>query len=245
MAGFLDTLFGGGAEAEAADKNRALYGQFQTQGNTDLTKAYDTATGYGQQAVGAYQPLSALAGQYGQGTKLYLDALGVNGPDAAKAAQSQFQTTPGYDLSNKAGLAALDQRHALMGNYSSGNADQDAITFGQNNLYQTQYAPWMAGLQGVNANTLAATGAAAAGTAGGYGSLANTATGYGQDLTSLLGNYTSGMANANNTQAAGEAAGAKNLMSAGLGLGSMLLTGGGTAGFSGTAAGMGLNKLFG
>jgi hypothetical protein len=32
MASFLDTLFGGGAEKEAADKNKALYSQYGTLG---------------------------------------------------------------------------------------------------------------------------------------------------------------------------------------------------------------------
>jgi hypothetical protein len=241
MAGFFDTLFGGGAEKEAADKDRALYGDFQTKGADFLKTGYDTSTGYLNQAVGAYDPLKALAGKYGQGTDTYLNALGVNGPAGSTAAQSAFQTTPGYALSNAAGLDALNQRRALSGGFNAGQTDMDAIKFGQNNLYQTQYAPWMAGLQGVNANNLAATTGAAAGTAGAYGSLSDLSKAYAGDQTSLLSNYTSGMTNANNLQAAGEAAGAKNLMSGVMGLGSALLTGGGSAGFSGTAAG----KLFG
>jgi len=245
MAGFFDTLFGGGAEAEAADKNRGLYGAYNTQGQEFLKTGYDTSTGYLNNAVGAYDPLKALASKYGAGTDTYLNALGVNGPAGSTAAQSAFQTTPGYALSNEAGLDALNQRRALSGGFNAGQTDMDAIKFGQNNLYQTQYAPWMAGLQGVNQNNLAATGTAAAGTAGAYGSLSDLSKAYAGDQTSLLGNFTSGMANANNTQAAGEAAGAKNLMSGVLGLGSMLLTGGGSAGFAGTAGGMGLSKMFG
>jgi hypothetical protein len=245
MAGFFDTLFGGGAEAEAADKNRALLGAALPQQQGYLQTGYNTGTQDLNQAIGAYSPLSALAGKYGAGTDLYLNALGVNGPQAAQQAQSQFTTTPGFQLSQKAGLDAVNQRRALGGMMTSGNADQDAINYSQNNIYQNQYQPWMQGLSGINQNNIATTGAAAAGQAAGYGSLANLATGYGQDQTSLLNNYNSGMMNANNTQAAGEAAGAKNAMSAALGIGSALLTGGGSLGFGGTAAGMGLNKLFG
>jgi hypothetical protein len=223
MAGFFDTLFGGGAEREAADKNRALTGQYGTQAQDYLTSGYNTGVGDLNQAIGAYQPLSDLAAKYGKGTDLYLGALGVNGPDAARQAQSQFVTTPGYALSQTAGEEAINRARANTGMQLSGNTLQDLQTFGQNNLYQTQYAPWMAGLSGINQNALTATAGAAQGQAGGYTNLANLAKGYASDQTGVAGNVLSGNVNANNLQAAGEASGAKNLLGAGLSLATLAM----------------------
>src|SRR3954462_542190 len=45
MASFFDTLFGGGAEREAADKNRALLAQYGTTGNTALDTGLTNSTG--------------------------------------------------------------------------------------------------------------------------------------------------------------------------------------------------------
>jgi hypothetical protein len=223
MAGFFDTLFGGGAEREAADKNRALTTQYGTQAQDYLTGGYTTGTTDLNKAIGAYQPLSDLAAKYGKGTDLYLGALGVNGPEAARAAQSQFTTTPGYALSQAAGEEAVNRARANMGMQLSGNTLQDLQTFGQNNLYQTQYQPWMTGLSGINQNALTATAGAAQGQAAGYGSLANLAQQYGLNQTGVAGNVLSGNVNANNLEAAGQAAGAKNLLGAGLSLATLAM----------------------
>jgi hypothetical protein len=45
MAGFFDTMFGGGAEREAADKNRALLAQYGQTGNTALDTGLSQSTG--------------------------------------------------------------------------------------------------------------------------------------------------------------------------------------------------------
>jgi hypothetical protein len=55
-----------------------------------LRTGIDTATGYGKQAVDAFTPLSDLGKKYGSGTNLYLDALGVNGPEGTARAQGAF-----------------------------------------------------------------------------------------------------------------------------------------------------------
>src|SRR4051812_27611890 len=96
MAGFFDTLFGGGAEKEAADKNCALYNQYQGQGAGYLQTGYDTGRGDLNQALGAWSPLSNLAGQYRGGTDMYFNALGLNGPQGNAAATAAFQNNPGY-----------------------------------------------------------------------------------------------------------------------------------------------------
>lgn len=219
MAGFFDTLFGGGAEKEAADKNRALYQQYQTQGTGYLNQGYQTGQTNLNNAVDLYKD---LADQYGKGTSLYLDALGINGADAAKNAQSAFTTSPGYQQGIDAGLDAINRRRAAAGMANSGNADLDALNFAQNNQNQ-QWNNWLSNLSGINQNNITATG----GEAAGYGSLADLANQYATNQVGLLGNTTSGMASANNLQAAGEAAGAKNLLGAGLSLATLGLGGGG------------------
>lgn len=217
--GFLDTLFGGGAEKEAAAKEQQYAQQYQQNALGALGTTYGQSTGYGQQAVGAYAPLTDLASKYGKGGDLYLDALGVNGPEGQARATATFQTTPGYDITQKAALDAIDRRRAVGGMYSSGNADIDTANWITKNLYEQQYQPWMAGLQGAGVQGQQAATTAAGGQAAGYGALANLAQQYGQSQTNVYGNYASQMTDAAKLQAAGEAAGAKNL----LGLGQALL----------------------
>jgi hypothetical protein len=217
MAGFLDTLFGGGAEKEAADKNRAALGQYSTDAMGYLKSGYDTGTTDLNKAVDAYSPLAALGTKYGKAGDTYLDALGVNGPEGAARAQSQFTEAPGYQYQVGQATDAIDRRRAIGGMYSSGNADIDTNNAVQG-LANQGYSSWLQNLAGAGQTGVAATGTAAAGQAGGYGSLANLASQYSQNQTGVAGNVTSGNISANNLQAAGEAAGAKNLLGAGLGL---------------------------
>ena len=77
--GFFGTLFGGEAEQEAADKNRALTTQYGTDAQNYLKTGYDTGTTAINQGVGAYSPLATLGQKYGGATGLYLNALGLNG----------------------------------------------------------------------------------------------------------------------------------------------------------------------
>lgn len=221
MASFLSTLFGGGAEAEAANKNRALYDAYKTEGTSNINAGYDTARGDLGNALGAYTPLSDLAKKYGGATSLYLDSLGVNGADGNARAMGAFQANPGFDFT----LDAINRRRAAAGMLASGNADMDAM-----NAANQFYGDWQNRLSGLVNPELSATSGAAGGQAGVYGGLATLATGRASDLTNVLGSVTSGHANANNLQAQGEAAGARNLLGLGtsiLGLGS---GGGGTVG---------------
>jgi hypothetical protein len=71
MASFLDTLFGGGAEQEAADKNRALLSQYGQTGNAALD------TGLGQQTGALNTGAGNAAGLLGQNTGLYSGLLGT------------------------------------------------------------------------------------------------------------------------------------------------------------------------
>jgi hypothetical protein len=87
---------------------------------------------------------------------------------------------------------------------------------------------------------LGATSAAAQGQAQGYGGLANLANQYAQNQANVYGNVEGATIGANNLQAAGEAAGAKNLLGAGLSLATLGLGGGfgGTSGLGGILGGL-------
>src|SRR6185312_996310 len=109
---FLNDLFGGGAEKAAADKNRALLSDYLKKGTSALDSGLTSSTGY---LNSAGTTLSDLQKKYAPGTSLYLDALGVNGADAAKTAQQSFVNGPGYEQGIDAGLAAINRRRAAGG----------------------------------------------------------------------------------------------------------------------------------
>ncbi|QDM27874.1 hypothetical protein FNL56_18370 [Tardiphaga sp. vice304] len=319
MASFWDTLFGGAAEKEAADKNRALYSQYQTDGtknlgngltqslgslgtgygdaNSQLGQNRDVWSGYGATANGAldrglssslgalgqarsdYDPLAALGQKYGQGTSLYMDSLGANGAAGNQHAVDSFHAGPGYQFQVDQGNDAINRRRAAGGMLNSGNADIDAMKFGQG-LANQEYGNWQTKLGGFMSPELQATSGAAAGRAGVNGQIAGL---YGQDatnrvgvagsvaqgqagansaiagnlaslgagqaglysqnasdLTNLAGSVTSGNAQANNAEAAGKAAGAKNLLGAGMSLAT--LAAGGNP-FGGSLTGSGFSGL--
>jgi hypothetical protein len=243
MAGFFDTLFGGGAEREAAEKNRALATQYGTDSMGYLKSAYDTGRTDLGSAIGAYSPLKALSEKFGKGGDLYLDALGINGPEGNARASSAFQTNPGYDKGIDAGLDIINRRRGVANMSNSGNADIDALNFAQNNQNQT-YKDWLANLSGVGTTGANLAGVAAGGEASGWTNLANLAKGYGSDQAGVAGNVLGGETSANNLQAQGEASGAKNLLGAGLSLATLAM--GGAGGAVGGAAGGGFsNSLMG
>lgn len=225
MASFLSTLFGGGAEKENAEKNRQEYANYLSAGTGFLNSGLTNSQGALNNAKADFAPLSDLGKKYGAGTSLFLDALGVNGADGNARAASAFTNNPGFESGLSAGLDAINRRRAAAGMLASGNADQDAQTFGQN-LQNQQFGSWLSNLGGLVTPELSATSGAATGMAGTDTNLANLYQQDAQNRIGLQGNFTSGNVNANNLQAAGEAKGASNL----LGLGTSLLslgTGGG------------------
>lgn len=250
MAGFFDTLFGGGAEREAAEKNRALAAQYQGSSLDALKSTYGEGTSAINKGISAYDPLAALGTKYNAAGDVWMNALGVNGPEGNAKATAAFQTTPGYDLTQSAALDAIDRRRAIGGMYASGNADIDTGNWITKNLYETQYQPWMAGLQSAAGMGGQYTAAAAQGQQGGYTNLANLAQTYGQNQTNVYGNNMNTNVAANNQQAAGEAAGAKNLLGMGMQLASMAIPGmggmfGGGGGLSGMFASTPTGSTFG
>ena len=221
--GFLDTLFGGGAEKDAAAKNKLEYDNYLKKGTGYLDSGLASSKGA---LDTAYQPLADLGQKYGGASSLLLDSLGVNGAAGNANAVSSFQAGPGYEFTRDQGLDAINRRRAAGGMLDSGNADIDAIKFGTGLADQT-YGDWQSKLGAFTNPELAAT-------TGASGVQTNLANLYQTDATNrigLQGNVTSGNVGANNYQAAGEAAGAKNLLGGALSLANLGLTASGVGGF--------------
>ena len=142
MADFLSTLFGGGAQEDAAAKNAAALQLYQGTANDALTSAYNTGTGALNSAIGAYTPLANLGQQYNQAGSLLTGALGAGGPQGNATAASTFTECAGHDCGQNAAIDAIDRRRAAQGMDASGNADIDAQTFAQN-LQNQQYQNWL------------------------------------------------------------------------------------------------------
>lgn len=215
MAGFFDTLFSGGAEKDAAQKIQQQALQTQTQSLGALKDAYAQETGYGTQAVSAYAPLTALGNQYAPATQMQLDALGLGGPEGTQRAQTAMMATPGVQTA----LDIVNRRRAGAGMGNSGNTDIDLANYVTGQLYPS----WMQGVTGAAQMGGSYLGAGAQGAATGYTNLANLANQYGMNQTGVFNNYASTVNDATKFQAAGQAAGAKNLLGAGLSLASLAL----------------------
>jgi hypothetical protein len=241
MASWWDTVFGGGAQEEAAAKNAAALQTYQGTALPALQQGYTTGTGAINSAIGAYTPLANLGTSYNQAGNLLLGAEGAGGPAGTAAAQAAFTNAPGYSGAIDAGLSAIGRLRAGQGMDNSGNTNLDAQTFGQN-LQNQQYNSWLANLQQTAGMGLSATSGAAQGQAAGYGSLASLGYQYGSDQGNIANNVASGTIADNNMVAAGQAAGAKNLLGAGLSLASLA-----AAPFTGglSLAGMGMGNAMG
>lgn len=223
MAGFFDTLFGGGAEREAADRNRQALATYQTQGLGALDKAYGTSSGYLNDAGNLY---SGLSDKYGKATTLGLDALGVNGADGNARATAAFQAGPGYQFTLDSGLDALNRRRAGAGMLDSGNADIDALKFGTGLADQT-YGSWLDRLGGYISPELQAT----QGKASSLGALSDLSQNDASNRIGLYSNVASGNMAANNLEAQGASQGARNAFGGALSLANLGLKASGVGGF--------------
>ena len=133
-----------------------------------LQRARDDLTANG----GAYAPLGELADRYGEGARLYADALGINGAEGAARAKAAFQGGPGWQAQLDTSLDALNRRRNAAGSLFSGNADADAIKLGSDYADQG-WKDWLGGLSGYNPLELNATSANATGNAAINSTLAN------------------------------------------------------------------------
>lgn len=221
---------------KAAEENSQRLTDLNGIGTGILNRGQENALGALDSAANAYTPLYRLAGQFGQGTDMYLNSLGLNGQAGNDAATAAFQNNPGYTGAIDAGLSAINRRRAAGGMLNSGNADLDALQFAQN-LQNQQYGNWQTNLAGLGQNQLAATGAYSSGVAGANTNRANV---YGNTANSLLdlNKFTTNGINSQATQSANaEMAGSGNLWSLGLNLAK--LGAGGLGGMGGGGMGLG------
>lgn len=118
--------------------------------------------------------------------------LGLNGQDAANAAMSTYQTSPGYTWQLSEGLRATDAGAAAKGMLRSGAALKAEQTYGQGlaNSDFTNYYNRLSALTTTGAN--AAAQQATSNTSTGD-SLANISTGEGTQQSSIYSNATSGL----------------------------------------------------
>jgi len=149
------------ASAKGA-RRAAIWGTQQLQQNEprilgELDKGFDYAKGQYGAADTYYQP---YAEQYGRGSVLYGDASGINGAEGAQRATQAFQAGPGYQWAMDQGMQALNRRRAAGGMLNSGNADTDAIQFGQG-LANQRWDQWLANLGQLDQRGLATAGARA------------------------------------------------------------------------------------
>lgn len=220
--GLLDA-FTGKAAKRAAAENSARLGALKTEGMGYFDTGLDRSTAA---LADAKAPLTALGAKYGAGTDLYLDSLGVNGPDGNARAVNSFQAGPGYqwslDEANRAGVRAA----SATGMVQSGNT-LAALQDRAQGIAGQAYSDWQNKLGGLVSPEMTATTA----NAGIDTTLAGL---YSQDAlnrTNLASTVATGQ-NSQTTQAANaEMQGSANLW--GLGLNLLKFGTGGAGGWAG------------
>jgi hypothetical protein len=207
--GILD-VFTGKPAKNAAAENTARLDALKREGMGYLNAGKTGALSSLDAARGAFDPLSA---KYGAGTDLYLDALGVNGPEGNTRAVGAFQASPGYDFMVNQSLDALDRRAASRGMLASGNNTIDTLNT-VTGLANQEYGDWQNRLAGlINPELAAASGVAGVET-GRAGVFQNDAA----QRVGLASNVATGQ-NSQTTQAANaEMQGSGNLWNLGLNL---------------------------
>lgn len=234
-------IFTGDPAKKAAAENTARLNQLQATGTNTLNQGQTNALGSLDQAGAAYQPLSDLAGKYSGGTGLYLDSLGVNGPQGNARATGAFQAGPGYQYGVDQSLDGIN-RHAAAAGIAAGGNTLAALSDRAGNMANQEYGNWQSKLGGLVSPELAATSGAASGIAGVDTNKANTYTGTANSIVGLDSNVAGGINNQNTQSANAEMQGSGNLWGLGLNL-AKLGVGAATGGTSLLGGGLNLTKL--
>lgn len=156
------------------------------QGTADLDAGYAGAADQIGKATNLFGDLGA---SYGAGSKLYQDALGVNGGEASAAARGSFTASPGYGFSLDQGLSALQRTRAVNGTLASGGADTDTMKFA-NGLASQDWGNWLANLANLDTKRMGAV----QGEAGTYNTLGQLAYGTGAAKAGLDTSAANGVA---------------------------------------------------
>lgn len=224
-------IFTGGSVRDAAAQNTLAFNQLQKQGNKYFDKGLKSSTGAIQPGIDQFGQLGT---KYGQGTDLYLDSLGVRGPDGNARAQNAFTTGPQYNWLVDQSLDALNRTAAARGMLRSGNTMADTVARAQG-LAGQEYNNWQSKLGGLVAPEMQA----ATGQGGLRQSLADL---YQKDALGRVGlatNVTGGIANQNSMAGQAEMQGSTNAWNFGLNLAKTAAGMGGYGGFGGGGGGGG------
>lgn len=196
-------MFTGDSAQDAAAQNTQRLEDYKAEGMGYLNKGRTGALDALMKMGALYKP---IADKYGAGTNLYLDSLGINGPQGNQRATESFQAGPGFQFAQDNALNALDRRYASRGMLASGNNTLDTLKTAMG-MGNQEYGNWQNRLQGLIAPEL--TGVS--GQAAAQGAQAPVWTNDAAQRVALAGNVTGGI-NSQNTQAANaEMMGSSNL----------------------------------
>lgn len=195
--GIFDVFTGGSAKKAAAD-NKAVYGQYQTEGMGDLNAGMAGTMPALDSAIGAYTPVAALGTKYGRGSDAYMDALGINGAEGNTRAVDAFHAGPGYQFAVDQATNA-GQRAAAR--FSPGGNEIDAVTRIGAGLADQEWKTHLTNLGGFVPQEASAVSGAAAGQAAGYGAKAGAFATDANNRVNLRGNVAGGIANSNTAAA--------------------------------------------
>ncbi len=201
-------VFTGAPAKEAAAKNSAALSANKVEGTGILNNAQTYSLGALSNAGDLYKPLST---KYGAGTNLYLDSLGVNGPEGNTRATGAFQAGPGYQYAVEQALDQTRRAAARDGSLAGGNT-LAALSDRAGNMANQEFGNWQTRLGGLINPELAATTGQASAEAGKVPVYQGTA----NSLVNLGTNTVNGINNQNTQAANAEMAGSGNLWNFGL-----------------------------
>ena len=214
----LTDIFTGRPAQDAAAQNAQLYQQAQNAGRTDLNTGVVRSEDALRSARGIYSDFgNTFAGRYSPAVSTYLGALGVRGPEAATAARSAFNTSPGYDFARDEALKAIERSQAGRSMLLSGNT-LEALQNRAVGLANQEYGSWLDRLGGFVAPEYNAALTSAQGQAGTYSALPSIFQTAAQGRANLGQNTAQNVAGTNDAAAQAQLGGSANLWRLGLGL---------------------------
>lgn len=118
--------------------------------------------------------------------------LGLNGQNAANAAMSTYQTSPGYQWQVSEGLRGVDAGAAAQGMTRSGANEKAELTYAQG-LANSDFGTYYNRLNNMTGTGASAAAGQATSNTNTADSLSNIATSTGSQQSSIYGNTTSGL----------------------------------------------------
>lgn len=202
-------LFSDKNEQKAADALKAGYNTARDDAYGQIDKGVAGANTDYAKALGLYDGLSE---NFGKGSDMYANALGLNGADGNAAAQGAFTTGPGYQFSLDQALQAVERRAGAQGRLGSGQTGIDTINTAHG-IANQEYGSWLDRLSGYDGKALGA----ADSKAGIYGGMAGMDYDAGMAKAGYGWNAATGIAGAESDFQKGKDATGANIIGAALG----------------------------